>query len=107
MRPIVPAIGAATVALTSEAAGTALGLPDPLALVVGVAGMSAGVGAFVAAHASAVAARRERAERHRRLRRAAHDALRLRRLLDLCTDEELARLRELRRQVRQGERSEF
>jgi len=37
----------------------------------------------------------------------ARSALRLAQLLQLWSDEELARLCELRRQVRQGERSEF
>ena len=106
MRPVIPAIGVAAAAITGETAGTALGLPDPLTLVIGLAGMSASLGAFVAAHASAVDARR-RARRRERLRRALAEARCTLRLFEQCSDAELARLRELRRQVRHGERTVF
>ena len=38
MRPVIPAVGVAAAALTGEAAGTALDMPDPLTTVIGLAG---------------------------------------------------------------------
>ena len=107
MRPFVPAVGAATVALTGEAAGVALGVPDPGPFLLGLAGVSASLGALVVAQANTAAARRRAAGRRARLRRLVGDARRTLRLLEHCTDAEIARLREVRRQVRRGERSEF
>ena len=107
MRPILPAVGTLAVALTGEAAGTALGIPDPVPFLLVLAGMGAGVGAFVVLHADAVVARRDRARRRAQLHQAILDSRRTLRLLEHCTDEELARLREVRRQVHQGARTEF
>ena len=107
MRRIVPAAGLALATLGTNAASAAFGVVDGVYVLVTLTGMGGGLGALVLLHADGRTARRTHALRRATLQRQAKEARCSLRLLQTCTKDEVARLRELRRQVHQGERTEF